>query len=558
LFKPQLTARALSVWLLLFALLTPPAAAQQATTTAVAPAAVAALTEEERAATARVRPETIRGVTEALSSKEMQGRGTGQPGGEAAARYIAEHFSRLGLKPLGDKNTFFQTIKFRETQLTPETFFQAGEDKLKLGDDYIVMPPSNGDEDVSARAVFVGYGISSAQLLRNDFKDIDVRGKVVVLLEGPPRNVDKKSWEKARASFTVMRNLVMAGAAALVVAGSGDERMPYATLADYLTRRQLEPSDSPKYPAELPPFIAVSDAGAERLFAGSALTYAQARDRAERGEYASQNLKLPVKIKVRFSETQVRGSNVVGLLEGSDPKLKQQAVVYSAHYDAYGVGADGRVYPGAADNALGVAEIIAIAEALAAARPRRSVIFLAVTGEEYGLHGTEYWIKHPTWDIKRVAANLNFDGMGTEIYGPLHNVVGFGAEHSDLGRVLEAVVAATGRSIIPDPEPEERTFVRSDHYAFVKRGVPALMMRGSPDLPREALTARVEEYKKKDYHQPSDVIKADWNWEGPVGVAQLGAVVGLRVANAEEMPAWLKTSPFNRKRGTDEPPPEEP
>jgi Zn-dependent M28 family amino/carboxypeptidase len=201
-----------------------------------------------------------------------------------------------------------------------------------------------------------------------------------------------------------------------------------------------------------------------------------------------------------------------------------------------------------------------MAEALVGspAKPRRSVVFLAVTGEEYGLHGSEFWVKNPTWKIKQVAADLNFDGMGTEIRGPLKKIVGFGAEHSELGALLASVAQATGGVVVPDPMPEEKSFYRSDHYAFVKRGVPALMLMGSPDVDAAALVADVKGYEKTRYHQPSDVVTADWNWEGPAGLARLGVVMGLRVANADAMPAWLPASPFNRKRGTDEPPPPEP
>jgi Zn-dependent M28 family amino/carboxypeptidase len=331
-------------------------------------------------------------------------------------------------------------------------------------------------------------------------------------------------------------------------------------LADYLSRRQLELADEEQMPPQLPPFVALSDAGAEKLFAGSGTTYAQARAAADRGEIASRELKATAKIKIKFKSAKVAGSNVVGYLEGSDPALKSEAVVYTAHYDAWGLGGDGRLFHGAADNALGVAEMIAVAEVMLAAkeRPRRSVIFLALTGEEYGGYGGEYWVKKPTWDIKKVAADFNFDGVGTEIYGPLKKIVGFGAEHSDLGATLQAVAAASNDAVVPDPMPEEKSFYRSDHYAFVKKGVPALMLMGAPDITKEALVARIKDYEKRAYHLPADVIQPDWNWEGPRGLAQVGLVVGLRVANADAMPAWLTSSPFNRKRGTNEPPPPEP
>ncbi|HYP53687.1 MAG TPA: M20/M25/M40 family metallo-hydrolase [Pyrinomonadaceae bacterium] len=525
---------------------------------APAPSSAAALSEAERGASERVRVETLREVTEALSSKEMRGRGTGQPGGDLAAQYIADRFAKLGLKPGGENKTYFQTIKFREFQIAPETSFAVGEQPLKLRDDYIPIPPYTGGKDLSARLVFVGYGIVSSAMGRDDLKGVDLRGKLVVILDGPPKGISEEAWKKAQANQKILMSLLMGGAAGLVIAGAGSEQAPYAQTADYTTRRQIEPADAERYPPGFPPLFYVSDAGAEKLFAASGTTYAEAKRAADRGEFVSRDLKQTAKVKLSFTDAKVTGRNVVGVVEGSDPVLKEQAVVYTAHYDAFGADAAGRFYPGAADNALGVAEMIAIAEALVAARPRRSVIFLAVTGEEYGLFGAEHWVKNPTWKIKQVAANLNFDGMGTEVYGPLKQIVGFGAEHSELGALLQSVAAATGNRIIPDPMPEEKAFYRSDHYAFVKKGVPALFLMGTPEMDAKTIIARVKEYEEKDYHQPTDVVKPDWNWEGPRGLAQVGVVLGLRIANADAMPAWLASSPFNRERGTNKEPPPEP
>ena len=551
--RTQTYSRLLSALLAAVLLASPTHAWQQA---AAAPSAP--LTDAERAAIANIKIETLREVTAALSADDMQGRGTGQPGGEKAAQYIAARFKQLGLKPLGDKDSYFQPIKFRETELTSDTVFKVDDAALKLGDEYAPTPLSISDKDVSGRVVFVGYGVQNQS--HNDLRNLDVRGKIVLLIEGPPKGITEEQWKKAKAAFAIKRALIMQGAAALVSTNRGTEQTPYPMLADYLTRRQVELADAEQAPTELPPFMTISDAGAEKLFAGSGTTYAQAHAAADRGEIASRELKPTAKIKIKYKSAKVAGSNVIGYLEGSDPTLKSEAVVYTAHYDAWGLGADGRLFHGAADNALGIAEMTTVAESMLAAkeRPRRSVIFLALTGEEYGGYGGEYWVKKPTWDIKRVAADFNFDGIGTEIFGPLKNIVGFGAEHSDLGATLQAVAAASNDAVIPDPMPEEKSFYRSDHYAFVKKGVPALMLLGAPDIPKDALVTRIKDYEKRAYHLPTDVIQPDWNWEGPRGLAQVGLVVGLRVANAEAMPAWLTSSPFNRKRGTNEEPPPEP
>jgi hypothetical protein len=553
--RPHLFWRGLSVVLLIaFVLNATSSGWQQAI---VAPISASTLTATEREAAASLKADTIRDVTRALASSEMQGRGTAQPGGEKAAQYIAERFATLGLKPLGDKGTYLQTIRFKETRVLPESSLKAGDETLEQGSDFVISPPYSGEENVSGYLVFVAYGLISSTPKRDDLRGVDVKGKIVVLLDGPPKNVSKESWEKADIRRAIIQNLVNLGAAGLIIANSSSKERPYPILADHLMRRRVTLADATEPPTALPPFLLVSDEGAEKLFAGSGMTYAEALARAERGEHVSQNMKKMAKISVRLQKGKGVGSNVVGLIEGSDQKLKEQAVIYTAHYDAYGIDLDGRIFHGAADNALGVGEVLSIAEAFARspARPRRSIVFLIVTGEEYGLLGSEYWIDHPTWKIKQVAANLNFDGMGTEVYGAVKRIVGFGAEHSELGAVLKDVAAATGSAVAPDPFPEEKIFYRSDHYAFIKKGVPALKLLGIPEGDMTSFVARAKKWRETDYHQPTDTIRSDWNWDGPRTLAIVGLLVGTRIANADEMPKWLPSSPYNRARGTNEPPP---
>jgi Zn-dependent M28 family amino/carboxypeptidase len=304
----------------------------------------------------------------------------------------------------------------------------------------------------------------------------------------------------------------------------------------------------------------VSEAAAEKMFAASGVTWADADAKAKRDDFKPIDLKQSGTITIKLKKTLGVGNNVVGLLEGSDPKLKSEALVYSAHYDAYGLSSDNRIYHGAADNALGVAEMLSIAEVLTRAenKPRRSIIFLAVTGEEYGGYGSDYWVKNPTWRIKQVAADLNLDGMGTEVYGPVKVLVGYGAEHSSLGGLLNEVAVATGLRVVPDPMPEEKSFYRSDHYFFVKKGVPGIMILGAPDGTTESWTDRLKKWEKTDYHQPTDIVRPDWDWSGPRTVAGVMLLMGLRAANADSMPEWVPSSIFNRERGTDKPAPPEP
>lgn len=520
----------------------------------------AELSATERQLAASVKVETIREVVTVLSADDMQGRGTAQPGGDKAAAFLAERFARLGLKPLGTRNSYLQPVKFREFEFLPDTSVKVGDQSLKLGSDFVVTPPYSGDKSISGALVFIAYGLVSITPRRDDLAGVDVKNKIVVMLKGPPRIVSKDAWKKARAQIDIIRGLVVKGVAGIIFVSHGREEHPYSEAADYLTRRQVEPADEEEPPSFLPPFLTVSNEAAEKLFAKSGVTRAEALAKAESEGFAPIDLKQSAKIIVHLKKGKGIGNNVVGLLEGSDPSLKAEAIVYSAHYDAFGISADNRIYHGAADNGLGVGEMIAIAEALsqASTKPKRSMIFLAVTGEEYGGHGSNYWVHNPTWKIKQVAADLNFDGMGTEVYGPVKVLVGYGAEHSTLGRVLDEVAAASGLRVIPDPMPDEKSFYRSDHYLFVKKGIPGLMLLGAPDGETKLWVDRMKQWEKTDYHQPTDTIRPDWNWDGPRTMAAVGVVIGLRVANSDQMSAWLPGSPFNRERGTNEPPPPEP
>jgi hypothetical protein len=549
--------RGISSALLALSLLSPTALvwAQGAAATAVASKANATLTTAEQKAAARIKLETIREVTTALTAKEFEGRGTGQPGADKAARYLADRFAKLGLKPAGDNGTFLQSVKFKSALVMPETSVKVGDTVLKHAEDYVILPPFTSDQaDASGPLVFLGYGVVSPELKRDDLAGLDLKGKVVVLIAGQPTGVDAAAWRRATNPQARAMNIFGRGAVAMIMGNAGSAKQTFATIANYLSRRRVSLASAPEPPFKVPPVLLAGDAAMEKIFAGGASTYAQTLTKAQSGEMVSSDLGKTATLAVRIKREETTSDNVAGYLEGSDPKLKEEAVVYSAHYDAYGIDGKGQIFPGAADNALGTATITAIAEAFVkaypkpASRPRRSTIFLAVTGEEYGLLGAEHWVQHPTWPLDKIAADINFDGIGTEIYGPVKRVVAFGAEHSELGSIFEDVSAATGNIVTPDPMPEENAFVRSDHYAFVKKGVPALMLLGGPAGDVSVWIPRARKWLETDYHSPNDTIRPDWDWSGPRTLAQLGMIIGLRVANADAMPAWRASSPFNKPR----------
>ncbi len=524
----------------------------------VAPAK-AVLSTEEKELAAKIDIQTIKDGTATLSSAEMEGRGTMQPGGDKAANWIADRFKSLGLKPLGDKGSYLQKVDFKEIVPTAETALTIGDEKLNFGTDFSVLPMNNGNSEVSGEMVFVGYGIVVKGINRDDLKGVDVQGKIVVLFNGYPAGITKKEWNDNKASYLFRQNLIQKGAAAIVYVGNGTEDSMTEESISYFSRRQITMPNEEGFPTGYPPFIYVGAKAAEKLFAKSGVTLKDAAAQAETNTFKGFKLNQKAKLVAKYKATKGVSSNVVGYIEGSDAKLKEEAVLFSAHYDAYGKEGD-KIYHGAADNALGTAEMLAVAEAFSKSpnKPKRSLIFLAVTGEEYGLYGSKYWAKKPTWDIKKVAGNLNLDGVGTEVYGPVKTIVGYGAEHSTLGAMMADVSAAMGITVAPDPVPDENIFYRSDHYSFVERGVPALMLMGAPEGDIQNTMKRMKEWEKTAYHLPADVIQKDWSWEGAKAVADVMGIMGLRLANADTMPSWLGNSRFAKlERGNTKELPEE-
>ncbi len=503
------------------------------------------LSAAEKEIAEKITVASIKEYTTALAAPEMEGRGTMQAGGDKAANWIADKFKAFGLKPLGDKDSYLQKVEFKETVLTPESMFQVGDEKLSHGTDFGLLPMNNGNKDVSGEMVFVGYGIVADSIKRNDLKGIDVNGKIVVMLDGVPAGIPEDVWKKQNASI-VFRQLVMRqGASAIVNIGNLRSENPPEEAISYFSRRQITMPDEQGYPAFVPPMVYVSSKAAEKLFAKSGVSVKDAIGQAETNEFKPFKLDQKAKLVAKYKSQKGFAYNVAGYIEGSDPKLKSEAVLFSAHYDAYGKEGD-KIYFGAADNALGTAEMLAVAEAYSKMKPKRSMIFLAVTGEEYGLYGSKYWAKKPTWDIKKVAANLNLDGVGTEVYAPVKTMVGYGAEHSTLGAMLAEVSNAFGIKVVPDPVPDEKVFYRSDHYSFVERGVPALMLMGAPEGDIQVAMKRMKEWEKTDYHQPGDTIRPDWAWEGAETVAEVMGIMGWRISETETMPSWLPNGRFGK------------
>ncbi len=510
--------------------------------------ATARLARDERTLLDAVSAERIRAATVRLTAPDFGGRGTGQPGSDRAAEWLAGEFKSMGLAPAGDSGSWFQTIAFRRARLLPATTLRTPLGAFMPGPDFVLATPFPDDSLVVAGdIVFVGYGAQSATLKRDDLKDVDVKGKMVVVLAGRPAGVDSATWEAEAGQQRTIGGLVFRGAKVLLIANAGTKEQPYPLLANYLMRDKVTIDRGPVR-AGGPVAAVLSDDAVNRLLGGA---YADVKRRADAGEFVSRVLATGAVLDVRAVAERSTGRNVAAVLPGRDSTRKGEAVLFTAHYDAYGTDAQGRVFPGAADNALGTAELLATAAAFAQQpqRTRRSLLFLAVTGEEYGLLGAEAWAAKPTWPLASVAADLNLDGIGSEVYAPVGQAVGFGAELSSLGPMFSRAAAELGVAVGTDPFPEEKVFERSDHFAFVKKGVPSLMLLGAPAGTDWVARAKRWMEVSGDYHQPGDTVHTDWEWRGPRTIAQLMALIGRRVAEQDAMPAWNPGTPFDRPRG---------
>jgi len=537
------------------------------------------LSRQDREIADRVRVETIRDVTVTLASPEMEGRGTAQPGGVKAAKYLAGRFAKLGLKPLGDQGSYLQAVPFEAMAFGSGSSLKIEGSTLKEGTDYRywIRPSFLSSRSIDARgkAVLVSHAILLESLLRNDPTGLDVKGKIVVDPGGPLKRPASAAPLPPDSLEQVVSGLARQGAAGVIVIAWSDSNLTAPAAFGVAQRRRVFLAETRRsVPGDWPPVAFLSLDAAKRLLPKSPEAIANLIDKAQAGERVLRELGVEVEMSVPQTLEPAIGHNVIGLLEGADPQLKAEAVVYSAHYDAWGKDARGRIFPGAADNALGVAKMLAVAEAMSQTpnRPRRSVIFLAPTGEEHYMLGTHYWLEHPTWPVAKIAADLNIDGIDNDTYGPVKAIYGVGLGLSNLDRTIFAVARDMRILFVPELGfDRQNAFQRSDQYEFALRGVPTVYVfglaaeqrsAGKPAKPKGLLDSlsrlpatagqlvdtgvRAKRFLDNDYHQPSDVVRPEWDWQGVRTAAVFYLVTGLRVANAEKMPEWRPGSRFSR------------
>jgi Zn-dependent M28 family amino/carboxypeptidase len=507
-----------------------------------------------------------------LASDEFEGRGPGTKGEEKTVDYLVEQFRRMGLKPGNPDGTYVQDVPLLGIRTRAEGDFRVGDKRidLKFPDDWVAVSrrASPEVEVKDSDVVFVGYGVVAPEYGWDDYKGVDVRGKTIVMLvndpavpdPNDPKALDEKLF-KGRAMtyygrWTYKYEIASekGAAAAVLVHEEGPAGYPYQVVVGSWGRENFDiPSpDGNRGRVAIESWVTL--ATARKLFEATGHDFDDLKAKATRKDFRPVALGAKADFTARNTLREVRSRNVTAKREGSDPTLKDQYVVYTAHWDHLGrdetLQGD-QIFNGAADNASGVAMLLEIAEGFARMpkAPSRSVLFLAVTAEEKGLLGAKYYATHPLYPLEKTLADINMDVIN--LWGPTRDVTCVGLGQSTLDDELESAARRHGRVVGPDPEPEKGTYYRSDHFEFAKEGVPALNAKGGIDFPGKPADfgrRKRDEYTKRDYHKVTDEVKPDWDLSGAVEDARLLLEIGAEVADGDRYPEWKSGSEFRARR----------
>ena len=506
-------------------------------------------------AAASIRPEAIRADMCFLADDLLEGRGTGTRGHEIAAKFMASEFEAMGLEPAGENGTYFQTVPLRSIRVdegrTTMSLARGGkEQSLLFREDFVTAgDPGRTETSVEAPVVYVGFGVTAPDGNYDDYAGVDAKGKIVAYSFGAPPRFQATMRAHYSATAVKAENAVEHGAIGVIALYSPDLELLYSfkhlvsDLAFPFLRwvdAQGRPND---YFAELRGTVILSMQGTAKLLEGSGKSREEIYASAQRGKPQPFALPAALKMKIISKHEGSKSPNVVAQLRGSDAKLRDEYVVYSAHLDHLGIGEPvngDKIYNGAMDNASGSAALLETARAYSnmKMRPRRSILFLSVTGEEDGLLGSDYFARYPTVQKNGLVADINIDGA--PLLWPIEDVVARGSEHSTLSAAVKEAGARMGLDVSPDPHPESVLFIRSDQYSFVRQGVPSVFLgwgekssdpKFKPEEIRRAFLAT-------RYHKPQDDMNQAFDFDSGAKFARYALVLGYLVAEKTEKPAW--------------------
>src|SRR5437588_2226769 len=508
-----------------------------------------------------------------LSDDRLEGRGTGARGGELAALYVAQQFEAIGLKGAGAKGSFWQPVSLVGVKADPKTELRVtgakGSEAFKFADDFVAFTGAQTEHvDVNTELVFVGYGIDAPEQKWNDYKlpAEDYRGKILVMLvndpPATPQEPDlfggRRLTYYGRWTYKYEEAARRGAVGAILLHTNESAGYPWSVVR---TSNGSWRFDIARTPTDKTPYLQVrswmTNDAAHRMFALAEKNLDELRKQAALRDFKPVKLNLNASIDLNSELKRVEAPNVVAVLPGRDPKLRDEYVVFSARWDHFGIGAPDKrgdtIYNGALDNATGVASVLEIARVLsslpAPEKPRRSILFLITTAEEQGLLGSEWYSQHPVKPINKTATDINLDSMN--ILGPTRDFVPLGAERSSLKAVIEAIARERGLRISPDPRPEQGSFYRSDHFPFAKVGVPSISLKEGSDYvghSKEWGEQKFKEYNEAHYHQPSDEYRDDWNFQGMIQEADFALAIGRRVADAATLQKFNPNDEFAKTR----------
>ena len=516
------------------------------------------------AAAGRITADYMRDIIVEISSDAYEGRGPGSRGDVKARNYLAGAMERLGLQPGAADGSWeqkFDLVGLSTEQPDTWTFTGHGEEKtLAQWDEFIVSSGVQQErvEINDAELVFVGYGIQAPEYEWDDFKGADLEGKVLLIMNNDP-DWDPQLFEGetrlwyGRWDYKYLSAAKQGAAGAIIIHTTPSAGYPFQVVQTSWTGEQFElpAGDEPRNLVN----AWVTEDAARELVAMAGKDLDALREAAYNRDFEPVPLGITTSIAMDVKLKRTESANVLGLLPGSDPELKNEVVIYTAHHDHLGIGEPNEegdtIYNGARDNASGVAVVLAIARALKALpeAPRRSSLFALVGAEEQGLLGSLYYANHPTFEPGRIAANINYDNPN--ILGDTHDVTFVGLGKSSIDQILELIAEEQGREVKPDQFADKGYFYRSDQFSLAKIGVPAMYLKPGTDYvdrPPGWGREQQEHYTNVHYHQPSDEYNDSWDFSGLIEDALLGYWTGLAIGNADEMPAWKAGDEFEAAR----------
>jgi Zn-dependent M28 family amino/carboxypeptidase len=493
-----------------------------------------------------------------LSDDLLEGRDTGARGHEIASLYIAAEFEKYGLTPAGDDGTYMQRVHFVQADIDQSSTKLSlkspqGDVTLNYPKQFLTYPnPLEERTQMAGKLVFVGYGIIAPELQHDDYQDVDVEGKVVVTLSGKPKSFPSEEGAHFGSSREKFRHASENGAIGFITISTptAEKVRPYQNLLNFLHTPTVRWLDKDGSPSGVHPQIKgsayFSKETAELVFKDAELNLEEIYAMLEKDE-SPKGFDLPLSIQLASTSTHssISSPNVAAILEGSDPNLKNEYVVYSAHSDHIGFAKtvkQDKINNGAMDNATGTSVLMETARLFSQLdeRPKRSILFLAVTGEEKGLLGSDYYAQNPTVPEGAMVANVNLD-MPILTY-EFADVIAFGANHSDMKNSVTKAAEKIGLELSPDPMPEQALFTRSDHYSFVKQGIPSVFLvpgfkSTDPEIDG---SKQFSQFLKTNYHKPGDDFSQNFNWKAATKFSEVNYLIGLTLANQTQRSSWNK------------------